>query len=66
MGTRGYMFTIFSKNLCSSRNKKEKSEYSVHYVKEGPKVDTNEAHYEAVTAEPVVATEPEYVSGMAT
>ena len=66
MGTCGYMFTMFSQNLCSSRNKKEKSEYSVHYVKDGPKVDTNEAHYEAVAAEPVVATEPEYVSGMAT
>ena len=40
------------------RHKKGKKEYAVHYVKEGPKVDTTckEAQY-------ALTTEPEYVAG---
>ena len=37
------------------RRKKEKKEYAVHYVKEGPKVDT--------TCKEPLTTEPEYVTG---
>ena len=37
------------------RRKKGKKEYAVHYVKEGPKVDT--------TCKEALATEPEYVAG---
>ena len=39
----------------NDRRKKGKKEYAVHYVKEGPKVDT--------TCKEALATEPEYVAG---
>ena len=42
----------------NDRHKKGKKEYAVHYVKEGPKMDTTckEAQY-------ALPTEPEYVAG---
>ena len=41
--------------MYTYRRKKGKKEFAVHYVKEGPKVDT--------TCKEVLATEPEYVAG---
>ena len=39
------------------RHKKGQKEYSVHYVKEGPKVNTTKPQYSAVT-------EPQYTAGV--
>ena len=39
------------------RHKKGKKEHSVHYVKEGPKVDTTKPQYSTVT-------EPQYTAGV--
>ena len=42
-------------NTIIDRRKKGKKEFAVHYVKEGPKVDT--------TCKEALAAEPEYVAG---
>ena len=47
--------------LCIVRYKKDKSEFAVHYVKDGPKVDTNECD-ELDDTEPTVSAE--YAVGM--
>ena len=44
--------------ICIVRYKKDKSEFAVHYVKDGPKVDTNECD----DTEPTVSAE--YAVGM--
>ena len=42
----------------NDRRKKGKKEYAVHYVKEGPKVDTT-----CKEPQSALTTEPEYVAG---
>lgn len=51
---------LYVLGLC--RQGKDKKAYAVHYVKDGPKVDSMEAHYEPVTSGE--ASEPEYAAGM--
>ena len=53
MHTMSNVFGLFVHTI--DRHKKGKKEYAVHYVKEGPKVDT--------TCKEALATEPEYVAG---
>ena len=43
------------------RHKKEKKKFAVHYVKEGPKVDTTRTEPQYDTA-----TEPQYTAGVVT
>ena len=43
--------------FVNCRHKKGKKEHSVHYVKEGPKVDTTKSQYSTVT-------EPQYTAGV--